>query len=112
MYTFRTRNSPGPGSGTSTSTSWKSLDVGSPLGRAARSTCRLFMPSPAGSAGASYRRPQATVEVDRGAGDVGGPLGDQERDEVAELGGVGHAAEGHALGQLGVVGLEVALGPR
>src|SRR5882724_3294585 len=104
---LRTSTSPGPGSGMAVSTSVKSLGLGAPAGRAARRIWRLTAlgigASPLDGSG------HAAVEVDGGAGDVGGAIGDEEGDEIAELGGMRHAAQRDALGQLAIVGLEVAV---
>src|SRR5712691_5152492 len=87
---------------------------GSP--NSARSSCfdfttSLYMsPPPFGSIACRlHDRGHAAVEVDRGAADEGGALGDQEGHEVAELLGFADAADGHALSDVFVEGVEVAL---
>src|SRR5260370_32145698 len=54
-----------------------------------------------------HDRRHPAVEVDRGARDERRARGDEERDEVAELLGLAHAADRHALGALAIDGLDV-----
>src|SRR5882724_3093029 len=89
--------------------------LGSP--KSARSSCFDFTTSlnmsapPAGSIACRLDdRGHAAVEVDGGARDERGALRDQEGDEIAELFGLAHAPDGHALAGFLVEGVQVALG--
>src|SRR5438445_10946459 len=58
--------------------------------------------------GRLHDRRHPAVEVDRGARDERRARGDEERDEVAELLRLAHAADRHALGALAIDGLDAA----
>src|SRR5437660_7174646 len=58
--------------------------------------------------GRLHDRRHPAVEVDRGARDERSARGDEERDEVAELFRLPHAADRHPLGALAIDGLDVA----